>query len=179
MVVMYILILIVSLYSVYLIPSDVYGQQKTSDFLKVKNSILGVSINIPTDWVLVDQGIRKEDPSVGYILFQPHYSSVGSLSINVRNLSFNNMSISYYDQKYQQEDDRFFKINILENSNNTTLAGLPAHSRITNSPVGMGLKIWTLKNNKSYEVSFSSLDKNGFDQYLPVVKQMIDSFKIL
>ena len=89
------------------------------------------------------------------------------------------MSLTNYDKKYQQEDNRFFNINILENSNNATLAGLPAHSRITNSPMGMCLKIWTIKNDRSYEISFCSLDKNRFDQYISVVNQMIDSFKIL
>ena len=57
----YVFIILISIFSTYLIPSNVYGQQqKASDFLKFKNSILGVSINVPTDWVLVDQGIRKE-----------------------------------------------------------------------------------------------------------------------
>ena len=73
-------------------------------------------------------------------------------------------------------------------SQETTLAGLPAHMVVkeTSIPlidIGMGskvimLEVWTVKGDKSYSILYNTpVDK--FEQYLPVAQQMINSFKIL
>jgi hypothetical protein len=75
-------------------------------------------------------------------------------------------------------------------SQGTSLAGLPAHMVIVQflsvenfldlweMAKLMALEVWTVKDDKSYSILYiTPVEK--FEQYLPIVQQMINSFQIL
>ncbi len=66
-------------------------------------------------------------------------------------------------------------------SNSTTLAGNPAHRIVYSlqslSTVFQSMNIWTVKGGKEYMISYSQ-PEDEYPIYLPVVQQMIESFKI-
>jgi hypothetical protein len=64
---------------------------------------------------------------------------------------------------------------------NFTLSGLPAQEAIYNETYGSNkldkLYIWTVNNNKVYDITFSALDSK-FKHYYPIAESMINSFII-
>ncbi len=63
----------------------------------------------------------------------------------------------------------------------TTLAGLPAHQWLytvaLDSIKGSGMQVWTVKNNRSYVLTFTA-PESLFDTFVPVFKKMLETVSI-
>lgn len=64
---------------------------------------------------------------------------------------------------------------------NFTLSGMPAQKAVYNETYGSDklekFNIWTVSDNKVYDISFSAIDSK-FKEYYPIVESMINSFII-
>ena len=96
-------------------------------------------------------------------------------------ISETNLTLDEYtDVNIAQIFDPLLGLNIVKNS--TVLAGSPAYKVEYNTTQGLNqlkvMEIWTIIEGKSYDSIYSALSEEYFD-YLPTVKKMLDSVKII
>jgi hypothetical protein len=143
------------------------------NFSVYENPDYGFKIQYPSDWEKEEQGLP--DPWV--VAFS---SPLDAASITV--------SSEYWPYQESPKDiSDFYKqfpFHSLIESNATILADNPAHKIVfTYKVLEFGLEVWQRMyivskiEDTLYEIHFSSPSSN-FSDYLPVVKQVIDSFEI-
>ena len=140
------------------------------------------TIQYPSDWKIVGQ-------KVGNVTFTPQTPSDYSSSSNARHVSsltiaVTNENVSTLDQLINQEKFELAHTPLVTarivNESQVTLSGLPAHKIVTESVLSSTtvqyntVEIFTLKNGKQYSASYNL----GQIDDLPIIQQMINSFKI-
>jgi hypothetical protein len=176
--------------------------QLQDNFVTFGKTIFGVSIKHPADWHVDDYDRRLRDDRVGYdsiaimcpksVLEHPYMDSNMTscpegkqVYLAVRNLPQNSSMEEILD--YLNTAGRFeFTDYKLGEINNTSISGFPA-KKSTYTYLGeyngsdeiiKVLEILTIHDNKAYVVSYFS-PQLEFDDLMPVVQKMIDSFKIM
>jgi hypothetical protein len=173
-------------------PAAAATQNKTStpmaaatEYRVYNNSTLGIKIEVPSDW------LHKEinNAAVTFVTEKslPQNASTtyrASVLVSFRNIP-KNMSLDVFTQGNIKGIEQATPSFHLIASNSTTLAGNPAHQIVftsqpsTGRELRMGMLTSTLKNGKAYIITYVAgpgVDK--FPLQLPVVKHMIDSFRI-
>jgi hypothetical protein len=138
------------------------------------------TIQYPPDWKTVGE-------KAGHVTFMPHPPSdyisnarhVSSLTIAVTNENVSRLDQLVSKEKFELAHTPLVTARII-NESQSTLSGLPAHKIVTESVLSSTtvqfntVEIFTLKNGKQYSVSYNLGQIND----LPVIQQMINSFKI-
>ena len=153
------------------------------DFSTYKDPMSLFTIQYPSDWKTVGE-------KAGHITFMPpphsDYSSSSSTARHVSSLTIavTNENVSTLDQLINQERFELAHTPVVTariiNESQVTLSGLPAHKIVTESILSSTtvqfntVELFTLKNGKQYSVSYNL----GQIDDLPIIQQMINSFKI-
>jgi hypothetical protein len=176
--------------------------QPQDNFVTFGKSIFGVSIKHPADWQVEDYDRRLRDDRVGYdsiatmcpksVLEHPYRDSNitrcpegKQVYLAVRNLPQNSSMEEILN--YLNTAGRFeftgYKVGDISN---TSMAGSPAKKSTytylgeynASDEIIKVLEILTIHGNRAYVVSYFS-PQLEFDDLMPVVQKMIDSFKIM
>jgi hypothetical protein len=152
------------------------------DFSTYKDPMSLFTIQYPSDWKTVGE-------KAGHITFMPPPHSDYSSSSTARHVSsltiaVTNENVSTLDQLINQERFELAHTPVVTariiNESQVTLSGLPAHKIVTESILSSTtvqfntVELFTLKNGKQYSVSYNL----GQIDDLPIIQQMINSFKI-
>jgi YVTN family beta-propeller protein len=141
------------------------------EFSQYENTILGISMQHPSDWM-----IEENDEIIKF--YAPDYSVANTyLSVYVYDIPANTRP---QDIRSSEESLQDFKL--IGSSNTTMLGGGQAHMILYTFTSGRdeyeGKMIFTVYEGKVYQIKFFSMS-NKFDNYLPIVQKMIESFKII
>ena len=154
--------------------AQIDGEDGMSELLVYDNPNLGFTLEYPSDWI-------KEE-SLSFISPRLSISDEAPESIAVTtepNLS--NLTLEEYsDSSIDILESQFSNYTLIESSN-STLSGYPAHHIVyTYSLENVDLKnlqIWTIADDMVYVLTYGGTTKE-FDNSLPVIQNMIDSFEI-
>ena len=138
------------------------------------------TIQYPSDWKTVGE-------KAGHVTFMPQPQSdyntnarhVSSLTIAVTNENVSTLDQLVSKERFELAHTPLVTARIV-NESQVTLSGLPAHKIVTESVFSSttvqfnAVEIFTLKNGKQYSVSYNL----GQIDDLPIIQQMINSFKI-
>jgi plastocyanin len=158
------------------------------------NSLYNMSINYPSTWSMNETDLTPED-RVNLIAefvspFDPYNDIYREyVQINRDDGIFYQADLNNYMQEaissYQNTTSNF---TLIDSSTSGLLSGQPAYSlTFTQVLNGEGLsepitlkcfETGTLFNNTAYYITYIGQDEQ-FDKFFPIVKQMIDSFKII
>ena len=148
----------------------------TTDYKLYNNSTVGIKIEVPSDWFY-----KETNNTVSFL--PPKSLPFGIVTVCSENIP-NGTSFDTYTKTSTANLQQTIPSFHLITSNTTTLANNnPAHQIVFTSQTPSAkilVKNWsvyTLKNGKVYTISYvSTIDR--FPVQLPIVKHMIDSFKI-
>lgn len=144
-----------------------------------ENPAVGIRLNYPNSW-------EKEEGQNSAVVFK-----IFAGAINVRFISDDLTSrkepvtLPEYTKELMSQsvalgEKQNVAIKALSDSD-TTLAGLPAHQWLytvaLDSIKGSGMQVWTVKNNRSYVLTFTA-PESLFDTFLPVFKKMLETVVI-
>ena len=174
-----------------------------NNFLIYQNPTYGINMQYPSDWIVSQNGLENFNDVVGFYspledvsdVFPEHM--IVSVYLYSKNISLGEYN-TLLGQALLGQGPESFGLRIIE-SNLTSLAGNPAHKMVLSTLIGnesssspppptissnnsseAGLKImqiWTVKGNKVYTITFSA-PQAKYDNYLPTIQKMIDSFEI-
>ena len=115
-----------------------------------------------------------------------------NIQIWVENLGSKNITLDKYTNSNINKINESF-VNHIQSSENTILAGNPAHRIVfstTNGKMTYGkgyskqqeseiaLEIWTIKDGKAYIIKYTATPTNYANYYKPIIQNMINSFDI-
>lgn len=107
------------------------------------------------------------------------------LEIEISNLTSHDNTLQKYTTVKMAELFNPLETTI-EQQSNFTIAGNPAHKVVYNTTTSsMGQKVpplkkmevWTIKNTKVYDITYSA-SSSRYNDYLPTIQKMLDSFRI-
>ena len=176
--------------SVYLYES--IASTITTNFKTYVNSTYDIKIQYPSNWEIdTYQGSEGEDIVYAVDFDSPYENDSDrfpdSVSIDVERLSAKNMELDKYAESiinYYRES--FPSFNLIESNTNSTLAGYPAYgltytiiySRFGENDINIKTReIGTIVSDRAYYITYHA-EARKYDNYLPIIQQMIDSFKI-
>jgi|GEM_PF-2858031 len=154
-------------------------QESGGQTASYENTTSGIRLTYPKNWT-------KEEGDNGVAVFK-----IFGGALNVRFIS-DDLTKQKEPISLQQYTDVLMKQSVILaekqsvaikalSDADTTLAGLPAHQWLYSVKLdtvqGRGMQVWTVKNNRSYVLTYTSPD-NLFDTFLPVFKKMLDSVTI-
>lgn len=144
-----------------------------------ENPTIGIRLNHPNSW-------EKEEGQNSAVVFK-----IFAGAINVRFISDDltsekePVSLQEYTKELMSQsialgEKQNVVIKALSDSD-TVLAGLPAHQWLytvtLDSIKGGGMQVWTVKNNRSYVLTFTA-PESLFDTFLPVFKKLLETVVI-
>jgi hypothetical protein len=153
-----------------------HGQANNTDsLLTYQNFKAGIKIKYPSDWQV------REDPNLVAIFT----SANATLNIGVEDLPTKTISLNRYTYAALSKLRSVQDFNMTE-SEDTTLAGFPAH-KIIYTTMFQGsagiyplktMQVWTVKDGKAYIVTFGTL-LDQFSESLADAQTMLNSFEIV
>ena len=183
---------------------SVYAQQdslsssvtpSSSDTITYSNSTYGISINYPLNWDKEELDYDPQDRIIDIVTFYSRFENPSDPFADYYGVSVDKDLFYEADlNEYLQEtidayETAYEDFELLASDATSSLAGKPAYS-LTFSHVleaesedeeGINLRTFetgTLENNSAYYISFTA-EENAYAELLPVVEQMIDTFKLL
>jgi hypothetical protein len=149
-------------------------QQTQGEFPRYENPNLGISIQHPSDWLLVGES----DDKLNFL------KDDVAVEIDVDDLDPSDTTLSDYanervDDLREDRDD----FELIEFEPFTISNGQPAQKAVYSFTGEDGevinvIRVWSVYQGKLYGVAYIA-DSNQYDQYLPIAQQMIDSFEIV
>lgn len=166
----------------------------TSNFLTYNNPILGIQIQYPSDWSVIENSYNPEAENntiVGFFAQSKTSSELGNIS-GVSGSFVPYLDIYVFDSKKMSFDkiidatvNKFrnnenFVIN--ESKTSTVKGNHPAHMLVYDAIVGgdeffRKMQVYSTFGSKIYVLSFTS-QQASFSNYLPLVQKMVSSFEI-
>lgn len=135
------------------------------------------TILYPADWKNTTNSIS--DLAEGFTVTSRALTNLTTVSVVSLNMSVG--SLSDYTNNRIETLKSNANYTLIE-SGNTTLAGNPAYKAVyTLNYAGISAKImeiWTIKDDKTYTITFTTTNPENYDRYLNTAQKMIDSFKI-
>ncbi len=166
------------------IVSNYLGQDKMTiegaTFVSYENKEHGFKFFYPENWILA------QPPLDAILVFLVTKTKVpaqrGFFMVNIEKLADTHQSLaSYSSENIQNLKDNFPDITLLE-SRDILFSGKPAHEIIqtatSNNHLIKSRQILYLRDGKAYAISYSA-GVEFYDDYEPIAKQMIQTFKIL
>jgi hypothetical protein len=166
----------------------------TSNFLTYNNPILGIQIQYPSDWSVIENSYNPEAENntiVGFFAQSKTSSELGNISgvsgsfvpyldiyvFDSNNISFDKI-IDATVNKFRNNEN--FVIN--ETKPSTVKGNHPAYMLVYDAIVGgdeffRKMQVYSMFGSKIYVLSFTS-QHASFSNYLPLVQKMVSSFEI-
>jgi hypothetical protein len=154
-----------------------------TQFLTHTDQDLGFRIDYPADWI--KQTDQLPDNSAA-IFYHPNEENVGVF------IRFNQLNREdLHDIATTIKKDKTYRISNFSVNDSTTLGGLPAFKAIgikffeptTPGEHGTSNKMMVIgtvsKNNQEFYGVEYQADRSNFEQYRPIIEQMINSFQII
>jgi hypothetical protein len=161
----------------------VYAQDSNTSVSTYKNSTYGITIKYPHNWSIIDSsGIEGNDVEIVSFL-SPNQNDNAIVGIHQDKPINGNSDIgTYLSSTISLYKTNLHDFKAIESNTNSTLAGNKAYKLINTYTTNDGFKmkdmeIGTIIGNKVYYVIYDGKD-SIFDNYQPIVQNMIDSFKI-
>jgi PsbP-like protein len=145
------------------------AQQHTMNFLTYANTDLGFTIKYPSDWKSI---VTKGSGGSNYVIFISALDFSSGRNISTVLVGVDDVNATTLDELISQYKSSERKI---IDESKTTLSGLPAHKIVIQSDASRTTTVQlTLKDGKQYGISYDL----GQSDDLPIIQQMIDSFRI-
>jgi hypothetical protein len=149
-------------------------QQIQGEFPRYENPTLGISVQHPSDWLLVGES----DDKLNFL------KDGVAVEIDVDELDPSDTTLSDYSNERVddlREDRNDFEL--IEFEPVTISDGQPAQKVVysftgEDGEVVNVIRVWGIYQAKLYSIAYIA-DSNQYDQYLPIAQQMIDSFEIV
>ena len=149
-------------------------QQIQGEFPRYENPNLGISVQHPSDWLLVGES----DDKLNFL------KDAVAVEIDVDDLDPSDTTLSDYANERVddlREDRNDFEL--IEFEPVTISDGQPAQKAVYSFTGEDGevinvIRVWSVYQGKLYSIAYIA-DSNQYDQYLPIAQQMIDSFEIV
>lgn len=152
-------------------------------FLAYENPAIGIRLQYPEGWDKIED-VGFDSGATG-VVFSPSSTSnikdIRSLGINYQLLPSPATTLSQFaDKEFNHTKAENFK-GILE-SNETTVAGLPAHKVVSTQQDSSGkdlisMKIFTIKDGIGYTVFYTGLE-GAYSNFMPITQKVINSLEI-
>jgi eukaryotic-like serine/threonine-protein kinase len=152
------------------------SHNNTLQFQNYNNPYKGIIIQYPINWEKIKGNVTENIITFRSTEANPLNNISTAVGIYVYHLPFKNVSLPIFNKLFIDSLKKNFSI---ESNITTILNNYSAHEAIVmNNEIGIkGMHIWTIKNDKSYIISYIT-DIQQFSKYLPIVKEMIKSFEI-
>jgi eukaryotic-like serine/threonine-protein kinase len=148
--------------------------QSPSNFSRYENSSHGIKINYPSNWKRVDDArgtwFRNANESV----------NIRVESIPLLNRSLEKLTIRQINLTKQQ----FPGLELVESNETIIGNNYTAHRLVFTFPQQPSdlqrtkeMQVWTLNGTRGYIISYFAIP-DTYDNYLPIVHKIIDSFRI-
>lgn len=159
-------------------------EQTKGNFLTYTNSTYGIKIQYSSDWLFKESNTSNNSVQT-IVSFAPSQlvrntssNALAVLTIAIQSLPFHNLSLDTYTNlnvNNLRQSNPGFKI---IDSNNTILAGSPAHKITYTTANGFKtMAVYTIKGDKAYLIEYITRPVATFSTYLPTAQKMIDSFQ--
>jgi hypothetical protein len=152
----------------------------SEDFETYTNQNYGFSIDYPSNWLAKEDQLQPNQ----IVIFHPDPEEFEELpspaTVSVWNLLWadKTLNITEVDNEYGTKDIVSTR---LVSKNLTTLSGLPAientYYQYTETDNFKAREIFAIADNEIFFV-FYNTHPGYFDEYLPIVNQMVESFKV-
>jgi hypothetical protein len=167
------------------------GIINTDNFFTYSNAACGITVKYPPDWQKVelsDNYRSKSDSDVIAYLSPPkttiseNQTDFSIFSIDVKQ-AFSTKSLRGYTIQNLDSYKTLPKFSLME-SNTTYMGDYPAYRIIfkdgsdlksKQNEIYKEMAIWTVQNNKIYELRYGDSNQDRFDKTLPVLQAMIDT----
>jgi len=163
--------------------------QLTQKFETYESKEFGFTLEHPSDWQVEEPSIYEIE-LIGHRPYSIRMELPSSLEDDIATrtnrpmveIGMDTSDSNSLEQYVSEQIDSTisFTPDVNINTNETTLAGLPAIAVVMTPPGGgrKGMDIYTMTNEGTiYNIHYSA-HESKFDTYLPIVQKMIDSFKI-
>ncbi|MDQ3966939.1 MAG: hypothetical protein M3275_00920 [Thermoproteota archaeon] len=163
----------------------------TATTLLYDNPNYGIQIRYPQDWAYIDSGAFSTGEAVAAVIFMPAIDALQfrmtppstSVTVLTLQLPFGNMDVRLladYILSSSAPQDRDYQL--ISTNPNATLSGMPAYEAVAISlePEENRTKsyvVMAIQGNRAYTVAYES-QESTFEQFLPVARDMINSFTI-
>jgi eukaryotic-like serine/threonine-protein kinase len=166
----------------------------TSNFLTYNNPILGIQIQYPSDWSVIENSYNPEAENntiVGFFAQSKTSSELGNIS-GVSGSFVPYLDIYVFDSKNMSLDKIIDgTVNKFRNNENFVIneskpfavtGNHPAHVLVYDAIVGgdeffRKMQVYVMSGDKIYLISFTS-QHALFSNYIPIVQKMVSSFEI-
>ena len=166
----------------------------TSNFLTYNNPILGIQIQYPSDWSVIENSYNpkaENNTIVGFFAQSKTSSELGNIS-GVSGSFVPYLDIYVFDSKNMSFDKIIdATVNKFRNNENFVINeskpfavkdNHPAHILVYDAIVGgdeffRKMQVYVMSGDKIYLISFTS-QQALFSNYLPIVQKMVSSFEI-
>ena len=166
----------------------------TSNFLTYNNPILGIQIQYPSDWSVIENSYNpkaENNTIVGFFAQSKTSSELGNIS-GVSGSFVPYLDIYVFDSKNMSFDKIVdATVNKFRNNENFVINeskpfavkdNHPAHILVYDAIVGgdeffRKMQVYVMSGDKIYLISFTS-QQALFSNYLPIVQKMVSSFEI-
>jgi hypothetical protein len=166
----------------------------TSNFLTYNNPILGIQIQYPSDWSVIENSYNPEAENntiVGFFAQSKTSSELGNIS-GVSGSFVPYLDIYVFDSKNMSLDKIIdATVNKFRNNENFVIneskpfavkGNHPAHMLVYDTIVGgdeffRKMQVYSMFGSKIYVLSFTS-QHALFSNYIPIVQKMVSSFEI-
>lgn len=165
----------------------------TNNFLSYSNAACGITMKYPPEWQKVEMSdtyrSKSDSDVIAYLTppssvseAQTNASDFSILSINV-NHTFSTKSLRGYTIRNLDSYKTLPKFSLME-SNSTYMGDYPAYRIVfkdgsdlksKQNEIYKEMAIWTVQNNKIYEIRYADTDEARFDRISPVLQVMIDT----
>ncbi|MDP9288703.1 MAG: hypothetical protein M3P08_10970 [Thermoproteota archaeon] len=155
----------------------------TTNFLPYVNSTYGIKLQYPSSWDKEENGTRQDTETDVVTFYPPAVNSNTSLDISIDNSSDEKgIALAQYASGSISDLKQSLKnFKLVGLSTNSVLAGLPAYKSIYTylgeKTIFKDIEIGAIKGNKVYILTYEA-GLNEYNDYLPIIQKMIDSFGI-
>ena len=161
---------------VVMVPAAALGTPTQQQFQNYQNPILGVSIQYPSDWELLEKSNDK-------LTFTKQEGFVGA-DLNVEEIDQSDATLPEYantrinELKTQRPDFQLVSLEPIIISND-----IPAQKvvytfeREEDGKTNKVMRIWSINEGKLYTLAYIA-ESSQYDRYLPAFQRMVDSFVI-
>lgn len=165
------------------LPNLVYAQDTNTSLSSYENSTYGITVKYPHNWSIIGSaGIEDNDADIVTFL-SPTQNDNAVVDIHQDKPTNGNSDIgTYLSSTISLYKNNLQDVKVIGSNTNSSLAGNKAYKLIYTYTTSDGFKmkdmeIGTIIGNKAYYIVYDGKE-SLFDNYLPIVQNMIDSFKV-
>ena len=154
-----------------------------STYLTYENSTYGITIKYPHNWSIIGSaGIEDNDVNIVAFL-SPNQTDNALVEVHQDKLGNGNTDIAaYLSSVISSYKNALHDFKVIESNTNSLIAGNKAYKLTFAYTTGDGFKMkdmesGTIIGDRVYYINYDGKE-SVFDNYMPILKSMIDSFKV-